>query len=117
MDLPGEGDDEFYAVGGLSQTESVWVCGTGGALYGCDGDRWIEHDSGTEDTLSGICCTGPEDRWVTTSNGQLRHWDGHEWDVAAFSPSGYLSGVCSVDGEVWAVGKDGAVIRHRPHLQ
>lgn len=114
MELPGRACDEFYSVAGRTLDEAVWVGGVEGALYHCDGQDWSWHDSMTDDVISGMCCTGPEDLWVVTGGGQLRHWDGMFWNAAAFSPGGYLSSVCAVDGHIWAAGRGGTVIHHRP---
>lgn len=114
MELPGEDDDEFYAIAGSAPDEDIWIAGLSGLLLRGDWEGWNVVDSGTEATLSGVCALGPDEVWTTTNAGQLRRWNGSRWSVEAFSAFGYLSGLCHVDGVIWAVGAGGVVLQHLP---
>ena len=114
MELPGEDDDEFYAISGSASDEDISIGGLSGLLARGDGEGWHVLCSGTEATISGVCAVGPDEVWVVTGDGQLRRWNGVRWSVEAFSAFGYLSGLCYVDGVIWACGAGGVVLQHQP---
>ncbi len=113
-ELPGDEGDEYFAIGGGTADEAVWIGGMSGLVLRGDGEGWEELDARTEANITGIVAITEEDVWVTTSEGQIRHFNGGAWRTEAFSAFGWLSGLCVVDGTIWACGAGSVVLQHCP---
>lgn len=112
-ELPGDEGDEYFAIGGGTADEAVWIGGMAGLVLRGDGEGWEEINARTEANITGICAITEENVWVTTNEGQIRHFNGGGWRTEVFSPFGWLSGLCVVDGTIWACGAGGVVLQHR----
>lgn len=120
MDLPdgvsllvwsyGFGPDDVYAVG------------VGGAAVHWDGKAWSKLDSGTNEDLWGVWGANNKDMWVvggTVGKGAplILHGDGTKFVKVALEPAENtrdatsLFKVWGIDGEVFAVGEAGLIVR------
>jgi hypothetical protein len=115
--LPGAGTNFFpKAIWGSSATD-IWLGGTGDRVYHFDGEVVEEVDYGidTVSEWSDIHGSGPDDVWFVGTRGVALHFDGDTWTS---EPTASVSDIDDVwvapDGNAWAVGRNGIVMRYRP---
>jgi hypothetical protein len=115
--LPGAGTNFFpQAIWGSSATD-IWLGGTGDRVYHFDGEVVEEVDYGIDlvSEWSDIHGSGPDDVWFVGTRGIALHFDGEEWTS---DPTASISDINDVwvapDGNAWAVGRNGIVMRYRP---
>lgn len=116
--LPGVGDYFFPQVIWGSSPTDIWLGGTGDRVYHFDGEVVEAIEYGLDDLVSdwsAVHGSGPDDVWFVGSRGEALHFDGEEWTS---EPTASVSDINDVwvapDGNAWAVGRNGIVMRYRP---
>ena len=70
LTVRGRGEDDVWAVGGL----------TGPLVVQHKDGAWVEQDtSGLDQPINGIWTDEGEDIWVAGNYGTMAHWDGTRW--------------------------------------
>jgi hypothetical protein len=121
LTVRGRGEDDVWAVGGL----------TGPLVVQHKDGAWVEQDtSGLDQPINGIWTDEGEDIWVAGNYGTMAHWDGTRW-LRPSEPltTDHLHAVWQHGEETWWLGGDlfsvgdnhGIVLRHgeralRPEL-
>lgn len=111
--------ENVYDIWGAS-ADDIHAGGDSGTMMRYRGVGWMAIDSGTSNDLSSVWGSGPTDIYATSKNGRMYHYDGVSWDRLTFvDASGdefedgdNLLSVWGRDGNVWAVGEDGTVLRY-----
>ncbi|MBN2493674.1 MAG: hypothetical protein JXR96_03695 [Deltaproteobacteria bacterium] len=115
-------DDDFdsaadlYAVHGSGQGE-VWIAGTSGIwLRQAGSPAWAPQITGyANPDLRGLWSLGPDSAWAAGVGGAIQRFDGARWRRYDLGPRDDLNDIWSHGSEVWAVGRQGAVLRKTPH--
>jgi hypothetical protein len=116
-ELPGVGTS-FYpqAIWG-SAPDDIWLVGSGERIYHFDGSEVVEipNDNPAGTSFSDIHGSGPDDIWAVGTNGKAKHYDGMSWvEVTTASVSDIDDIWVAPDGNAWAVGENGIVMRYTP---
>jgi hypothetical protein len=116
-ELPGAGTS-FYpqAIWG-SAPDDIWLVGSGERIYHFDGSEVVEipNDAPAGTSFSDIHGSGPDDVWAVGTNGKAKHYDGMSWvEVTTASVSDIDDVWVAPDGNAWAVGENGIVMRYTP---
>jgi len=115
--LPGPAAD-FYpqAIWG-SAPDDIWLVGSGERIYHFDGNEVIEipNDDPAGTSLSDIHGSGPGDVWAVGTGGKAKHYDGMAWVAVTTASVSDIDDVwVAPDGNAWAVGENGIVMRYTP---
>jgi hypothetical protein len=115
--LPGPSAD-FYpqAIWG-SAPDDIWLVGSGERIYHFDGSDVVEipNDSPAGTIFSDIHGSGPDDIWAVGTNGKAKHYDGMAWVTVTTASVSDIDDVwVAPDGNAWAVGENGIVMRYTP---
>ena len=108
---------EFVAI------DDWWIVGAHGTILHGDGQTWTVVESPLPDhllrtvRLSNTKFVTNNELWIGGEEGALLHWDWdtRTWQVVPSNTANMISGVGGVlNGEVWAVGEFGAIVRYGP---
>jgi cysteine-rich repeat protein len=110
--LMDTGSDESLKTVWGTGSDDVFAAGSAGTILHYDGERWSAHDSGVSSVLWSISGT-QNDLYVAGEERTLLHYDGERWN--ALSPpvaeDFAFYGVWARDGEVFAAGDAGTILR------
>jgi hypothetical protein len=111
-DVSLQGPDGVAALFALDE-EHVYAL-LGHALHRWDGRRWLRFDAPVKQPLTHVWASAPDDVWVTGVSGLILRFDGERWASETLPDPGRLFAVSGLGrGELFAVGDDGAVRRHK----
>lgn len=93
----------------------LWVSSSDGRVLHLQKGRFTAEDVGSADFLRAIAGTGPRDLWLAgadtaSASGVVLHYDGERWREVLRTPE-VLLGLTLQDGQPWAVGAPGVVLR------
>jgi hypothetical protein len=92
----------------------VWLA-TDSDVVRWDGSAWQSRSSGLalspSSDLTRIWGRSESDLWVVGWYGLIRHWNGTGWEVEVSPTRELLDGIWGTDGQVWAVGTGGVILR------
>ena len=103
----------FTGVWGSSASD-VFAVGTGGTVAHYDGKSWTRMATGSTQHLTRVWGSGPADVYAVGAGGAVVQFDGTAWNSMASDTAVSLYGVWSAAGSVFAVGREGTLLRLDP---
>ena len=98
----------FLGVWGTGP-DDVYIVGQPGLIYHYDGDAWSKQESGTTVPLTDVWGDGAGNVYVTGHHGTILRSSGDGWSRMESGTSNHLFDVGRYQGDVLAVGRDGAI--------
>ena len=98
-----------------SAANNVWAVGHETILH-WDGSAWTPSQfplAGTP-VVWGVWGRNDHDVWAVGEGGLIVHWDGNAWTKQRSPGAVTLRQVIGTSEGIWAVGDDGAILRHDP---
>ncbi|MEZ4376176.1 MAG: hypothetical protein R3B07_35550 [Polyangiaceae bacterium] len=102
-----------HGVFGVS-ADDVWATGEDNAILHYDGSTWSVRDFGFRGvSMNGAWGASSNDVWLVggfySNYGYLQHWDGSQLSETSLTDAALLAVHGISAGDIWAVGKSGAV--------
>ncbi|MDP5240089.1 hypothetical protein Q9Q94_11140 [Uliginosibacterium sp. 31-16] len=91
----------FESLDGFNENE-IYAAGWEGEIWQFDGQRWIQHDSGTNVILVDIICAGDGQVYAVGRGGMLVHGRGAAWETIKLNLSVELWSLAWFKGELYA---------------